>query len=44
MTTGTPELPVLHGSAAESFAYYGERDGWRIGLQVNRDSGSTRAI
>lgn len=31
-------LPTLHGSAAQSFAYYGEREGWRIGLSVNRDS------
>jgi hypothetical protein len=32
------ELPTLRGSAAHSFAYYGAREGWRIGLQVNRDS------
>lgn len=32
------ELPILHGSAADSFAYYGTRAGWRIGLSVHRDS------
>jgi hypothetical protein len=32
------ELPTLRGSAAHSFAYYGDRAGWRIALQVNRDS------
>jgi hypothetical protein len=32
------ELQPIHGSAAASFAYYGERDGWLIGLSVHRDS------
>jgi hypothetical protein len=31
-------LPVLHGSAAESFAYYGDREGWLIALSQHRDS------
>ena len=31
-------LPVLHGSAAESFAYWGEREGWGIALTQHRDS------
>lgn len=34
MTTLTP----IRGSAAESFAYYGDREGWLIGLAVHRDS------
>lgn len=37
MTAEAP-LPVLHGSAAESFAYYGEREGWFIALSQHRDS------
>jgi len=31
-------LPELRGSAANSFAYYGQREGWYIGLSVHRDS------
>lgn len=31
-------LPELRGSAAESFAYWGTRTGWRIALSQHRDS------
>ena len=31
-------MEALHGSAAQSFAYYGPREGWLIALSVNRDS------
>jgi hypothetical protein len=31
-------MPELRGSAAHSFAYYGNREGWLIALSVNRDS------
>lgn len=32
------EYPVLRSSAAESFAYWGERTGWLIALSQHRDS------
>lgn len=39
MDTATlPALPILRGSAAESFAYWGEREGWYIALSQHRDS------
>ena len=34
----TATLPVLRGSAAESFAYWGTRSGWYIALSQHRDS------
>ena len=34
----TATLEPLHGSAAHSFAYWGERDGWLIALSQHRDS------
>lgn len=37
MTTAV-QLPELRSSSANSFIYYGDREGWHIALSVHRDS------